>query len=72
VEVEHFVSTNWSLAAFFDTGNAMNHLSDPLEQGAGAGVRWHTIIGPIRLDFARALTEDDRPWRIHLNIGPDL
>ena len=75
LEVEFFLARNWSLAAFFDTGNTLNDfgdLSDNLEQGAGIGGRWHSLIGPIRLDFASAISREGNPWRVHLNIGPDL
>lgn len=71
-EVELFLSENWGAAVFVDTGNAFNETSESLETGAGAGIRWHTIIGPIRLDYARAVTMEGKPWRLHLNIGPDL
>ena len=70
--MEFFLSENWGAAVFVDTGNAFNETSESLETGAGAGIRWHTIIGPIRLDYARALTMEGKPWRLHLNIGPDL
>ncbi|MBN2720284.1 MAG: outer membrane protein assembly factor, partial [Proteobacteria bacterium] len=50
LEAEFFLARNWSLAAFFDTGNSLNDLDDfpgQLEQGAGIGGRWHSLIGPI-------------------------
>jgi translocation and assembly module TamA len=72
LEAEYFFSRKFSMAAFFDTGNALDNISDPLEQGAGVGVRWHTIIGPVRLDFAKPISEKGDPWRIHFYLGPDL
>ena len=44
-----------------------------IEVGVGAGIRWFSVLGPIRLDFAVPLA-DDAPdsWRIHITLGPDL
>lgn len=72
LEYEYSLAPQWAAAAFYDAGNAMDNLSDPLSKGVGAGVRWRSPVGPIRFDVARALTPDDRPWRVHINIGPDL
>ena len=71
-EYEQGISGSWSAAVFTDVGNALEDMSDPLERGAGLGVRWQSIVGLVRLDVAWALSHEDSPWRIHLNIGPDL
>ena len=62
----------WGLAIFYDAGNAIDNLNDDLEHGAGFGFRWKSPVGPIRVDLASALSRDGDPWRIHINIGPDL
>ncbi len=63
----------WGVAAFFDAGNATSSLSTGvLEHGAGLGLRWVSPVGPVHLDFARALTQPGHPLRIHFTIGPDL
>jgi len=72
LEYEHKILEKWSLAVFFDVGNAMNGFSESLKQGAGVGVRWHSPVGLIRLDVATALSEDSYPVRLHIRIGPDL
>ncbi|HSF39012.1 MAG TPA: autotransporter assembly complex family protein, partial [Thermoanaerobaculia bacterium] len=72
LEYELRVLEKWSAAVFYDTGNAFRTFGDPLEYGAGFGVRWRSPIGPIRADMAWALSDEDRPFRFHLNIGPDL
>ncbi|HEX9942925.1 MAG TPA: autotransporter assembly complex family protein [Thermoanaerobaculia bacterium] len=59
-------------AVFYDAGNAFKAFGGALEQGAGVGLRWRSPIGPVRADFAWALSEEGRPFRFHLNIGPDL
>ncbi len=59
-------------AVFYDTGSASQSFGGVLARGAGIGVRWRSPIGPIRADLAWALSEEGRPMRFHLNIGPDL
>jgi translocation and assembly module TamA len=70
--MEFFLSRNWGAAAFIDSGGSFNEKPENFETGAGVGIRWHTLIGPIRLDYARAITMEGEPWRIHLILGPDL
>jgi translocation and assembly module TamA len=72
MEYEHRVTDNWSVAAFLDSGNAFDDFDEPLEQGAGFGVRWRSPVGPVRLDIANAISKDGNPWRVHFTIGPDL
>lgn len=72
LEVEHWVTEKWGLALFYDAGNAIDDFNDTLEEGAGIGYRWKSPIGSIRIDIANALSDEDKPWRLHINIGPDL
>ncbi|HKJ19654.1 MAG TPA: BamA/TamA family outer membrane protein [Woeseiaceae bacterium] len=73
IEVERKVFRRWSAAAFFDIGNAFNEWKDPdLRKGAGFGIRWYSIAGPVSLDYARALDVAGKPWRIHFTIGTPL
>jgi len=72
IEFEHSVGDKWGVAIFYDTGNAIDNLDDKLERGAGLGFRWKSPVGPVRIDFANALSRDGHPWRLHINIGPDL
>jgi translocation and assembly module TamA len=72
-EIEMNFRRDWSLAAFFDAGNAFNDWSDyELRKGVGVGLRWYSIVGPIRLDFAQGLDLPGEPWRIHFTIGTPL
>jgi translocation and assembly module TamA len=72
LEYEQKILEKWSLAAFFDVGNAFNGFSEPLKQGAGVGARWHSPVGLIRVDVATALSENSYPIRLHIRVGPDL
>jgi len=72
-EIEMSFRPDWSLAAFFDAGNAFNDWGDyELRKGVGVGIRWYSIVGPIRLDIAQGLDLQGDPWRIHFTIGTPL
>ena len=71
-EYDYSVTTNWLAAAFMDIGNAFDNIEEPFERGTGVGVRLKLPIGMVRVDYALALSNPDRPWRIHVTIGPDL
>lgn len=72
LEYDYRLTESWGVAVFYDAGKAFNDTRAPFSEGAGAGVRWHLPIGVLRLDFARALSLEGRPWRVHFWIGPDL
>ena len=71
-EYEHQIIDKWSLAIFYDVGNAFNDFSEPIKHGAGIGGRWQSPVGLVRIDVATALSEDGHPIRLHITIGPDL
>lgn len=72
-EYEYRVGESWSLAAFYDIGNAFNAFDQiKLKRGIGAGFRFYTLIGPVQVDFAQALDDAGDPWRFHLTIGTRL
>lgn len=63
-------------ALFLDYGNVWDEwngfdLSD-LRYAVGAGLRYNTLIGPIRIDFAWKINKqelDDQNYQIHFSIG---
>jgi translocation and assembly module TamA len=63
----------FGVAAFYDTGNAMRdfELGD-LRSGVGAGIRWLSPVGLVRVDAAMALDLPGTPIRFHFTLGPDL
>ncbi|MHB1241012.1 MAG: autotransporter assembly complex protein TamA [Gammaproteobacteria bacterium] len=72
IEYEHQVWRKWGIAAFYDAGNAMDSLHGKLARGAGFGIRWHSPVGPVRLDLAWALDSPGTPMRVQVSMGPDL
>lgn len=72
VEYEQILTQRFGAAIFYDVGNAYDVSSVSLAEGAGIGLRWRLLFGTLGLDVAWALSEPDRPYRIHLTIGPEL
>jgi len=73
LEYQYPLRDRWRLATFVDHGNAIDGLSDPLKTGVGIGVRWVSPVGPLRLDLAHALDQDEGSgFRIHFSMGPEL
>jgi translocation and assembly module TamA len=68
MEIERDLPRNFRVAVFYDTGNAFNDWSTPLEYSVGVGVRWKLPMLLIGLDVAQALSESDTKPRLHLNI----
>lgn len=71
VEYQYSFNDSWRAATFIDQGNAFNSLGDSMNTGAGIGIRWISPVGPIRLDLARAFNEE-KGWRVHFSMGPEL
>jgi translocation and assembly module TamA len=73
IEFDYMFRDKWSVATFFDTGNAFDDWDDMgLEQGVGAGIRWYSPVGPLRIDLAKGISEPGSDLRLHIVFGPDL
>ncbi|MCC1496429.1 autotransporter assembly complex family protein [Alcanivorax sp. 1008] len=72
VEMDFPLTAHWHPAIFTDAGNAFNETDEMnIRYSAGAGIRWRSPLGPIRIDLARPV-DAQRSWRLHLSMGPDL
>lgn len=73
IEMDYELVRRWRLAVFSDAGDAMSGVRDfDGELGVGAGIRWASPLGLIRLDFASPLTNPNDRLRVHFVFGPDL
>ena len=72
LEADYRLLERWAVAAFTDAGNASNGFAGAIEQSVGAGIRWISPIGLVRVDGAIPVSEPGAPFRIHFSIGPDL
>lgn len=72
-EYNYQFKDGWRAAIFSDFGNAYDkQFSNPTEYSIGVGIRWRSPIGPIRLDVASGISNDNNPIRLHFFIGPQL
>lgn len=72
VEYEHQFRPAFAWAAFVDTGDAWSNGSPDLVFGVGFGIRWISPVGPVRVDLAHGLENDDHQVTLHVSAGPDL
>jgi outer membrane protein insertion porin family len=75
VEFEQGLTRSWSLVFFVDAVGMARRLEDyPFNEGlysVGGGVRWKTIIGPVRLEYGHNLNprDEDPSGTVHISIG---
>jgi translocation and assembly module TamA len=76
IEADYRVLDRWAVAVFTDAGNALDSFSLDLQYAVGAGVRWLSPVGLVRLDGAFAIERPEAvsggDFRLHVMIGPDL
>lgn len=69
-ELERAIGESWGVAVFYDMGNAFDSLSNyTLESSSGIGVRWYTLVGPVKVDLARQLSDPNHALRLHVSMG---
>ncbi|MCX7064180.1 MAG: autotransporter assembly complex protein TamA, partial [Proteobacteria bacterium] len=71
LEFDYQFRPNWSVATFVDSGSAYDN-TPQFFTGVGAGIRWFSPLGPIRIDVAHPLDDPSKQWRLYVTIGPDL
>jgi translocation and assembly module TamA len=75
VEFRQRFGQKWGAAVFVDGGQVsakLDVLPSSAYIGVGAGVRYYTPIGPIRVDFAvptRRYSSDDDKFEIYIGLG---
>jgi translocation and assembly module TamA len=73
LEYEYRFLDKWSGAVFTDFGNAFNSFQHiDLEYSVGAGIRWLSPVGPIRVDIGVGISRADNPVHLHIVAGPEL
>lgn len=73
IEMERYFRKGLGGALFVDAGDAWLGDDFTLHVGVGAGVRWKSPVGVLRLDLAYPIKSiDSNSWQIHFNIGPDF
>lgn len=74
-ELRWKVTDTWGAVAFVDGGMAYDgttpDVDTTLRWGAGLGIRYYTVIGPVRFDVGVPLNkrEDDDSFQLYISIG---
>jgi outer membrane protein insertion porin family len=75
VELEQALTPQWSLVAFSDSlGMARSIQHYPFDTGlfsVGGGIRWKTVVGPVRLEYGYNLNRrvDDPTGTLQFSLG---
>ena len=75
IEFEQGLTRTWSLVFFFDALGQARRIEDfPIEEhllSVGGGIRWKSIIGPVRLEYGHNLNPraHDPGGTLHFSIG---
>jgi translocation and assembly module TamA len=74
LELRQRIGARWGMAGFIDIGDVSAdgfRGFGNLAIGVGLGARFHTPVGPVRVDLATPLTvaKDDPPVQLYIGIG---
>ncbi len=73
IEARFFLPWDLGLVAFVDAGQAWSSVSEmsslPLDFAVGPGLRYFTVIGPVRADLGVLVSRDPIEYAFHLSIG---
>jgi translocation and assembly module TamA len=76
IELRTRIGKNFGMVGFYEIGNVFpSYIPDFRQeflQSAGAGIRYYTPVGPLRLDIAFPLNRRrhfDQPFEIYFSIG---
>lgn len=79
IEYRNHIAYDISGAVFYDVGTATNHIGGSsnqdggqLNRGAGVGLVYESVVGPIKLYVARAISKDGQPYQVEISMGPEF
>tara|TARA_R110000868_G_scaffold367519_2_gene630515 strand:+ start:596 stop:2311 length:1716 start_codon:yes stop_codon:yes gene_type:complete len=72
IEYRNYIAYDIYGAVFYDTGNATNHIGSPRNTGAGVGLVYQSVVGPIKIYAARAISKRGHPYAIEFSMGPEF
>ncbi|MBK3518413.1 BamA/OMP85 family outer membrane protein [Carboxylicivirga marina] len=73
VESRFLIGPKLVFAIFIDAGNvwreSYNYELNDLHYATGFSFRYKTPIGPVGIDIARPIFDEEKKWQLHFNIG---
>lgn len=72
-EYQNRIYNDFFVAAFLDMGKATDHFHETrISKGAGGGLVYYSMVGPIKFYLARAITKRTQPYSFTFSIGPEF
>ena len=74
LEYQYNLTGKWWSAVFFDIGEAANGFANAdWKKGAGAGIRWNSPVGPVKLDLAVPVGDPNKSGvQFYIGLGSEL
>ncbi len=72
IEYRNHIAYDVSGAVFYDIGTATNHIGTPLDRGVGVGLVYESVVGPIKLYIAEAVSKTGHPRSLVFSMGPEF
>jgi len=72
IEYQYYLNDKWRLALFSDGGSVANKGEFDPVYSLGSGLHYLSPVGAVKLYFAYGIDDDDKNWRIHINLGAEL
>lgn len=72
LEYQNKIVNNLYAALFYDAGTAANHFKTRLNRGAGVGIVYDAVIGPVKIYLARAISKKTKPYSLEFSVGPEF
>lgn len=72
IEYQNKIHANLYGAIFYDIGTAANHFNQSNNRGVGIGAIYYSMVGPIKLYYAKAVSKKGCPSSIEFSAGPEF
>jgi translocation and assembly module TamA len=72
IEYRNHIAYDLYGAVFYDVGTATNHYGQNMVRGAGVGLVYESVVGPIKIYVARALSKPRMPHSVEFSVGPEF
>lgn len=72
LEYQYYLNNKWRVALFTDGGSVTNKGEFEPVYSFGSGLHYLSPVGAVKVDFAYGIDDDDKNWRIHINLGAEL
>lgn len=72
IEYQYYLTDKWRMALFSDGGSVTDKGGFEPVYSFGSGVHYLSPVGAIKLDLAYGINDDEKNWRLHINLGAEF